>query len=632
MIYKNQKINHDNRNKQIKKGTRESDNGLKKSEIMYGTLMKIFPDAVTATDLNGIIISLSKRTLKLHGFKKASDLIGRNAFELIYPEDREKALANMRKTLEGGSTRNVEYTLLRKDGSRFIGEISTSLIKDNNGNPEAFISITSDITDRKLSEARLLESEEKYRALFEQAADSIVLIDANTAQLLDFNDRTHKNLGYTRREFKKLKLSDFDVIENAKEIADHLRKVIRKGSDVFETKHKTKSGDIRNIFVSARAINIQGKDYIHSIWRDITEHKRADEALKESEEKFRTLAEQSPNMIFINYRGKIVYVNRKSEELMGYSEEEFYADDFNFLTLIASESVELVKASFKRHSEGKEVEPFEYTIITKHGKKSEVIITTKLIDYERDTAILGIITDITERKKAEAELRQSQKLASIGQLSAGLAHEINNPLSALSGEVQWLMEKNKDKKLLKSLRFIYRVSERISRIINNLLIFSHETSEKTKEPVNINSLLNKTLLLVKRNFRINSIKVKKNLKKDIPDLIANRGDFEQIFINILKNCADAMPDGGELNIITRLTKSDKAVEIIFQDTGIGIAKENLARVLDPFYTTKPPGMGTGLGLSVTHGILKNYAGTIKIKSELNKGTNVIIRFPVKQSS
>jgi len=143
---------------------------------------------------------------------------------------------------------------------------------------------------------------------------------------------------------------------------------------------------------------------------DITEHKKAEEALKESEEKWRALAEQSPNMIFINKKGRIVYANKKCEEIMGYKREEFYSPDFDFLTLIASESIDVIKANFSRHMKGEEVAPYEYTLVTNKGKRIEALVASRLIKYGAENAILGIVTDITERKKAEEALKKSEGL------------------------------------------------------------------------------------------------------------------------------------------------------------------------------------------------------------------------------
>ncbi len=153
-----------------------------------------------------------------------------------------------------------------------------------------FVAIFDNITERKQAEDALRESEERYRAIFDQAADSIVLVDGETGDLVEFNEKTHENLGYTREEFKKLKIPDFEAIESAEKVAKHIKKITRDGSDIFETKHRTKGGEIRDILVSSRAISIGGRDFIQSIWRDITESKRAEEEIKNSQSQLRNLA------------------------------------------------------------------------------------------------------------------------------------------------------------------------------------------------------------------------------------------------------------------------------------------------------------------------------------------------------
>jgi PAS domain S-box-containing protein len=252
-------------------------------ENLYLTLVKTDPDAVTVSDLDGKITFVSTRTLDLHRYSSPDQLLGKSAFDFIAPEDRARAVENMQKTLTHGAIRNIEYCLLRSDGSRFIGELHASVVRDAEGRPQAFIATT----------------------------------------------------------------------------------------------------------------------------RDITERKQAENALKESEEKFRTLADYSPNNIFINKNGKVVYVNRKCEEMMGYTKDEILSEDFDFRTLIAPQSKDLVAAAFGEHKKGKEVPPYEYSLMTKEGKIFYAIITTKLIQYEGGRAILGVVTDISDRKKVEEALKKT---------------------------------------------------------------------------------------------------------------------------------------------------------------------------------------------------------------------------------
>jgi PAS domain S-box-containing protein len=271
----------------VEEARKQAEKALRESEEMYKALIDASPEAVTVTDLAGRITYISQQAIELHGAECATELLGKAARDLIAPEDHEKAAANLGRTLTEGIVRNQEYTLLRKDGSRFSGELNAAVIKDAQGKPQAFIATV----------------------------------------------------------------------------------------------------------------------------RDITERKRAEETLKESEEKFRTLAEQSPNMIFINKMGRVVYANKRCEEIMGYGREEFYAPDFDFITLVAPSDWDMIWSNFARHKTHLEIEPYEYTLVTKTGQTVEVVITTRLVDYEGEKAILGIVTDISQQKQTEeAQRRYAERL------------------------------------------------------------------------------------------------------------------------------------------------------------------------------------------------------------------------------
>ncbi len=234
------------------------------------------------------------------------------------------------------------------------------------------------------------------------------------------------------------------------------------GGEIREYRIVRPDGTVRWISDKGFAIhNESGNVYrIAGIAEDITERKLAQQALQESEEKFRTVAEQSPNMIFINKAGKVVYVNPKCEEIMGYKKDEFYAPEFDFLTLIAPESIELVKSSFKKHSSGQEVDPYEYSLIDKTGKKIEVIITTRLINFEGDQAILGIVTDISDRKKTENALKEKDK--TLEQQAQHLA-EVNTALKVLLEHREQEKQELEDNLLANIKKLVFPYLEKLDR-------------------------------------------------------------------------------------------------------------------------------------------------------------------------
>jgi two-component system, cell cycle sensor histidine kinase and response regulator CckA len=233
--------------------------------------------------------------------------------------------------------------------------------------------------------------------------NDILVLANEKLEIVEVNDRALEVYGYSHEEILNLKIDDLQIIQADDFSSELKREIVQKGA-TFESIHRRKDGRTFPTEYSVHLIEIEGKKFYQGIIRDITARKEAEEVLRESEEKFRTFAEQSPNMIFINKRGRVVYANAQCEEIMGYSKEEFYSPDFDFADITAPEYVELLKDYFGKHLKGEEVPAYEYAVITKQGRRIEVIITTKLIPYENDKAILGIITDITERKRAEESL------------------------------------------------------------------------------------------------------------------------------------------------------------------------------------------------------------------------------------
>ncbi len=253
----------------------------------------------------------------------------------------------------------------------------------------------------------LQESEDKYRVIFEQAVDSIVLIDAETGDVVEFNDRTHNNLGYTRQEFQKLKISDFEAIESAQEVAKHLKNIVREGPDTFETKHRTKSGEIRDILVSSKSISIGGRDFILSIWRDITERKNALEDLQISETNYRTIFNSANDAIFVHdiENGKILSVNQNACEMFGYPQEEFEKLTVQDLStgVLPYDQEHAVRWVKKAAKKGPQL--FEWACRDNTGRTFWAEINLKLAVIQGQDRMLAIVRDITNRKETEDALR-----------------------------------------------------------------------------------------------------------------------------------------------------------------------------------------------------------------------------------
>jgi PAS domain S-box-containing protein len=311
-------------------------------------------------------------------------------------------------TFKDGRIHTVQQELQIDEGTRYA-QITASPLKNSTGNIIAGIEVVRDITELKKAEIALQYSEEKYRTTVDFLDYALHVADDNLNILLINNKLLEWNKSFGL---------DTDVIgKNVFEVYPFLSsKVQEEYKSIFKTGNSSKTEEStffneREVITETKKIPIfeQSKVIkVITIMRDITERKQATKSLKVSEAKFRSLSEGSPNMIFINYKGRVVYANKKCEEIMGYTKDEFYSERFDFRSLIAPEYLDLVSSSFQKHMQGEEVSPYEYAVLTKNGKRLEVIITTNLIEYENNKAILGIITDITERKKTEEEMKRSK--------------------------------------------------------------------------------------------------------------------------------------------------------------------------------------------------------------------------------
>ena len=383
-----------------------TEEALKRSEKRFRELTELLPEIVFETDIEGNFIFVNQVGFDIFGYTRADFDKGLNALQMIAPEDQDRAKENIRRVLSGEDLGIREYMAQRKDGSRFPVIIHSSSITDEEGKTVGLRGIVIDITERKKTETALRESEKKYRDLVENINDVIYAIDKDGVMTY-VSPVIESITGYSPSEIIGSHSTVFIHKEDVQRMSKAFQKILSGHLEPGEYRILTKSGEIRWIRADSKPIYVENQVIgVRGVLTDITERKKAEEALKESEDKFRTLAEQLPNMIFINKKGKIVYTNKKSEEIMGYTKDEFYSPNFDFLILVAPESLEKVKLALSKHMKGEEVEPYDYTLLTKGGKKIEAILTTKLINYEGEKAILGIVTDITDRKRAEEALKK----------------------------------------------------------------------------------------------------------------------------------------------------------------------------------------------------------------------------------
>jgi PAS domain S-box-containing protein len=370
---------------------------------------------------------------------------------------------------------------------------------------------------------------------------------------------------------------------------------------------------------------------------DIEQRKRAEKGLRESEEKFRSLAEKLPNMVFINQGGRVVYANERVEEVMGYPRSFFYSETFDLASIIAPEVWPDVQAQMRRHMLGQEIPPYEYTLIAKDGRRIHAIHATRLLTYGGEKAILGIITDITDKKKLEDELIRASKLESIGVLAGGIAHDFNNILTGIITNMFMAKMNVKDNaETYQLLSEAEKAAYRASKLTKQLLTFS-KGGAPVKEVTSIKDIIEDAV-----GFCLSGSKVDYTLDipNDLDPVEVDKGQIDQVLNNLIINADQAMPGGGTINVVVRMIdvtrdmklplKRGRYVKVSILDTGIGIPPEAASKVFDPYFTTKAT--GTGLGLTTAYSIVQKHNGYLCFDSIQGKGTTFSFYLPASGMS
>ena len=351
-----------------------------------------------------------------------------------------------------------------------------------------------------------------------------------------------------------------------------------------------------------------------------------EEELLEQEASYRRAIDHSPACILMvdAARGTLFGANHVAEQLLGYAREELTGRPFQELHPV----VERTRAAdlWKNALEYGHASRDDLHLLTRDGRPIPVFANAGYIDYGQRHWVMLICVDISDRKRLESQLIQSEKMAAIGQLAAGIAHELRNPLAIVMNTLYDLghILDSANPEVQEDLRIAEEEIARAQAIIKNLLEFSRESGAEL-ERVDVNEYLTRTLQLMQRYLQDNGVRVTTDLGP-IPPCRANANAMRQILLNLITNAVQAMPRGGELTLRTAAA-SDNMIRLEVRDTGVGIPPEHLQDIFNPFYTTKAPGQGTGLGLSVVHSILRRYEGEIRVASEVGVGTTFTIDLP-----
>jgi len=613
------------------------------SEIKYRELYENLRDGSIMFDREGNITESNTAFQNLTGY--STEEIQSLKFTDITPvrwQAVEKEILT-EQVLKRGYSDPYEKEYIRKDGTIFSVELSTYLVRDENNNPSAFWAFVRDITDRKRAEEALTKSEERFRKAFYTTPDSVNINRLEDGMYISINPGFTKSTGYTEDDIIGKTSIECDIWVN---IEDRQRLVagLKKDGEVsnLEAAFRMKSGEIRYGLMSVSLIDLNGVPHLLNITRDITDRKRGEEALRTSEERFRALSENAPDIIYtMNLEGAITYANPSWRRLLGHEEEDVQGRYFT--EFAREEDKGTYRKLFKSiRDDGKTINNHIGIMLTKEGAERvfNMNFAFNRNSEDRIIGVVGTLKDITEFRDMEKKLIHAQKMEGIGTMAGGIAHDFNNLLMGIQGYASLaLMDLDPSDPNYERLKKIEEHVQSGADLSKQLLGFARGGRYEIK-PTDMNDIINKTSSMFGRTKK--EITIHRKFEKDLWNVEVDRGQMEQVFMNLYVNAWQAMPGGGEIYLETEnvllndvqtfpyTVESGSYVKITVTDTGMGMDEKTREQIFDPFFTTKGIGRGTGLGLAMVYGIIKGHKGMIDVYSKSGYGTTFILYLPVSE--
>ncbi len=605
------------------------------------SLINLLPEGVSISALDGTILFASPRLVKMYGGETVEDAIGTNALDWVAPESREKAAAAIRAFASSDVPSANEYVLLKKDGSRFLGEITSAQFRDEQGNPKGLVSLHRDISERNHVEQALRESEKQLRESQVIARLGSYVLDIRTGS---WKSSVELDLVFGIDESYEHTVGGWVALvhpEDRSMMERYFREKVIGERLPFDKEYRIVR-PVDHVECWVHGLGTLESDAAGNLLtmrgtiQDITGRKRVEAKLQQ----LSAAVEQSPSSIVItDVSGNIEYVNPKFERVTGYALAEVIGQNPRILKS-GNKTPEEYQQMWETVQSGQEWRG-EFHNRKKNGELywesasiSPIIAPDGVI-----THFIAVKEDITQQKMFEEELRQTQKMQSIGTLAGGIAHDFNNILGIIIGHAGLLQENGRTKeKHQQSVSAIDTAARRGASLVKQILTFARKT-EIRFELVRVNEIIKELAKLFEETFS-KSITFVFDLERQLPLIDGDASQLHQTFLNLCVNARDAMPEGGTISIKTDTVNGqavqelfpnatmDEYVRITLRDTGAGMSEEVRKRIYEPFFTTKELGKGTGLGLSVVYGIVNDHHGFIDVDSTVNQGTTFRVYFPV----
>jgi len=620
---------------------KKADETLKHSEERYRTILDEMQDGYFEVDLAGNFTFVNDAVCHQLRYSR-EELVGMNNQTITESDDVERVYKAFNQVYrEGQPIRAFTFKTVRKDGSIGQGELAIFPLRDEKGEIIGFRGIGRDIAGRLQMIEDLRRSEERYRTVLDEMGDTYYELDLS-GRLTFFNDALIRKVGRSREELMGIAYKDYIPAKDVQRVYKAFNQIYKTGKPLKGIPLQVVREDGTSIFSEDTVLPLRNKagDIIgfRGVSHDVTERLQMMEALRQSEERYRTMLDEMEEAYYeVDLAGNFTFFSDALCRQLDYTREEIMG--MSYKAYISRENAKKVFEAYNRvYRTGEPLKSFASSQMRKDGT---LVFTEDSIFPLRNEngeviGFRGISRDVTERKRAEEERRQleqkaqfASRLASVGELASGVAHEINNPLTAVIGYAHLLLErKDVPEDIRRDVEVINEGAQRVAGIIKKLLVFARQTKPE-RTYVDINEIISTTLELRAYSLQSNNVKVVLQLDPDLPLTVADPGQLQQVFLNLIMNAETEVKlahGGGRMAIKTEQINS--TIRISFKDNGLGIARENLERIFNPFFTTRRVGQGTGLGLSVCHGIVTEHKGRIWAESQLGKGATFIVELPI----
>ena len=610
------------------------------------TAVEQSPSVIAITDLKGNLKYVNPQFTELTGYT-SEEAINKNRGILKSGHQSDGMYKELWQTISSGNVWRGEFHNKKKNGELFWESASVSPIFDKQGKITNYVKVAEDISERKQAEEKVKKSEKRLKSIFESIPSPIVV----------YNTEGHPL--YLNPAFTELFLWSLDELEgrcipfvpdDQRDLSNiKVEEVYRTGKIVrYETKRLTKYGDVVDVIVSGAFITGAEGDPVEMVTNltEITGLKRAEEGLRASEEKYRTILESIEDGYYeLDIDGNFTFFNDSLCEIYGYSRNELIGS--NIRKFSDQETSKRGHSYFNKvYATGRSEKGFEWPITRKDGTNRVVEASVSLRRNAEGApkGFRGIVRDISEKQSLEAQLHQAQKMEAIGTLAGGVAHDLNNILGGLVSYPELLLlQLPKDSPLRKSILTIQKSGEKAAAVVQDLLTLARRGVVVT-DPVNLNDVI-ADYLKSPEHEKLKSyhptVHIETHIEKDTLNILGSSTHLSKTIMNLVSNAAEAMPEGGNLIVSTENRYIDRPIRdydhvkegdyvvLTISDTGTGISSDDMEKIFEPFYTKKKMGRsGTGLGMAVVWGTLKDHNGYIDVQSTEGKGTTFALYFPV----